>query len=83
MQVPLYLRRGFLRAAWPRLGNVHERVSPHHRRLHRREICGDLPSVPLADSVESISRGQADPGHMAGGIAFRVTAGPAVRRGPA
>lgn len=82
VQIPVHLRRGLLRAARSCLGDVGERVRAHHRRLHRREIRGDLPSVSLADPVESVPRDQADPRDMAGGPGVRVTAGLAIRRGP-
>lgn len=81
MQIPVHLRRGFLRATRPRLGDVGERVRAHHHRLHRREIRGDLPSVSLADSVKFVTRHQADPRDMADGPGVRATAGLAIRRG--
>lgn len=83
VQIPVHLRRRFLRATRPRLGDIGERVRAHHRRLHRREIRGDLSSVSLADSVKSVTRDQADLCDMADGRGVRATAGVAIRRGPA
>jgi len=83
VQVPLHIRRELLRATWPRLGNVDERIGADHRRLQRREIRGNLSPVPLADPVESVSRDQADPPGLAGGPVLRSAAGSAIWRGQA
>lgn len=83
VQVPVHLRRRLLRAARPRLGDVDERVSAHHRRVHRRTLRRDLPSVSLADAVEFVARDQADPRDMAGGFPVCTAAGTAIWRGQA
>lgn len=82
VQVPVHLRGGFLRIARPRLGDIGERIRTHHHRLHRRKIRGHLPSVSLADPVESVPRDQIDPRDMADGLGVRATPGVAIWRGP-
>lgn len=81
VQISVHIRRVFLRVTRPRLGDVDERVGPHDRRVHRRAILGDLPSVPLADLIKPVSRGQADPHDLADSPGVRATASSAVRRG--
>lgn len=83
VQIPVHLRGGFLRTARPRLGDVGERIRTHHHRLHRREIRGDLPSVSLANSVESVSRDKDDPRDMADSHSVRAAPSVAIWRGPA